>query len=183
MTTDTKRSTEIQRLSAGDLNPLANLIDHLSLGKHFPGDAVLNGADPVIRSPHHLAEASGMAQLLIGVVGAAMWYARTGQQTNITIDIIDALHYMHPTHFIQQQGRPMNVGAEFVDVNDLFLCRDNHYIMIEGGPPYTKLLKGYLNFFDCGYNKKSIAREVAKWDSTDLRSRLWQRRVFPYPLP
>ena len=62
----------------------------------------------------------------------------------------------------------MNVGAEFVDVNDLFLCRDNRYIMIEGGPPYTKLLKGYLNFFDCGYNKKSIAREVAKWDSTDL---------------
>ena len=61
----------------------------------------------------------------------------------------------------------MNVGAEFVDVNDLFLCRDNRYIMIEGGPPYMKLLKGYLNFFDCGYNKKSIAREVANWDSTD----------------
>ena len=46
MTTDTKRSTEIQRLSAGDLNPLANLIDHLALTQHFPGDAVLNGADP-----------------------------------------------------------------------------------------------------------------------------------------
>jgi crotonobetainyl-CoA:carnitine CoA-transferase CaiB-like acyl-CoA transferase len=172
MTTDTKRSTEIQRLSAGDLKPLASLIDHLSLAPHFPGDAVLNGADPVIRSPHHLSEASAMAQLLIGIAGAAIWYARTGQQTNITIDIIDALHYMHPTHFIQQQGRPMNVGAEFVDVNDLFLCRDNRYIMIEGGPPYAKLLKGYLNFFDCGYNKKSIAREVAKWDSTDLEAAL-----------
>ena len=49
MTTDTKRSTEIQRLSAGDLNPLANLIDHLALAQHFPGDAVLNGADPLIR--------------------------------------------------------------------------------------------------------------------------------------
>jgi crotonobetainyl-CoA:carnitine CoA-transferase CaiB-like acyl-CoA transferase len=29
-----------------------------------------------------------------------------------------------------------------------------------------------LNFFDCGYNKKSIAREVAKWDSTDLEAAL-----------
>ena len=112
MTTDTKRSTEIQRLSAGDLNPLANLIDHLALAQHFPGDAVLNGADPVIRLPHHLAEASGMAQLLIGVAGAAIWYARTGQQTNITIDIIDALHYMHPTHFIQQQGRACSSASE-----------------------------------------------------------------------
>ena len=68
----------------------------------------------------------------------------------------------------------MNVGAEFVDVNDLFLCRNNRYILIEGGPPYMKLLKGYLNFFDCGYNKKSIAREVAKWDSTDLEAALAQ---------
>ena len=171
MATGTKQK-DMQRLSAGDLKPLANLIDHLALAQHFPGDAVLNGADPVIRSPHHIAEAPAMAQLLIGIAGAAIWYARTGQQTTITIDIIDALHYAHPTHFIQQQGRPMNVGAEFVDVNDLFLCRDNRYIMIEGGPPYTKLLKGYLNFFDCGYNKKSIAREVAKWDSTDLEAAL-----------
>ena len=99
MATGTKQK-EIQRLSAGDLNPLANLIDHLALAQHFPGDAVLNGADPVIRSPHHLAEAPAMAQLLIGIAGAAIWYARTGQQTNITIDIIEALHYAHPTHFI-----------------------------------------------------------------------------------
>ncbi len=171
MVTGTKQK-EIQRLSAGDLKPLARFVDHLALARHFPGDAVLNGADPVIRSPHHLAEATGMAQLLIGIAGAAIWHVRTGQETNINIDIIDALHYLHPTHFIQQQGRTMNVGAEFVDVNDLFLCRDNRYIMIEGGPPYLKLLKGYLNFFDCGYNKKSIAREVAKWDSTDLEAAL-----------
>jgi len=46
MTTGTKQK-EIQKLSEGDLNPLANLIDHLALAKHFPGDAVLNGADPV----------------------------------------------------------------------------------------------------------------------------------------
>ncbi|MGA7044281.1 MAG: hypothetical protein WBY71_11485 [Nitrososphaeraceae archaeon] len=53
-----------------------------------------------------------MAQLLIGVAGAAIWYARTDQQTNITIDIIDALHYMHPTHFIQQQGRACSSASE-----------------------------------------------------------------------
>jgi crotonobetainyl-CoA:carnitine CoA-transferase CaiB-like acyl-CoA transferase len=172
MTTGTKRATEIQRSSAGDLKPLAALIDLLALAPHFPGDVLLDGADPVIRSPHHLGEASGMALLLIGIAGAAIWHARTGQQTNIAIDIIDALHHLHPTHFVQQQGRLINVGAEFVDVNGMFLCRDNRYVMIEGGPPYPKLLKGYLNFFDCGYNKKSIAREVAKWDSADLEAAL-----------
>ena len=129
-----------QRLSTGTLKPLAALIDHLGLAPHFLGDAVLHGADPVIRSPHRLGEASGMAQLLIGVAGAAIWHARTGQKTDIGIDIIDALHYLHPTHFVEQQGRPMNVGAEFVDVNGMFLCRDNRYLMIEAGPPYMKLL-------------------------------------------
>jgi hypothetical protein len=34
------------------------------------------------------------------------------------------------------------------------------------------LLKGYLNFFDCGYNTESIAREIAKWDSADLEAAL-----------
>jgi hypothetical protein len=33
-----------------------------------------------------------------------------------------------------------------------------------------KLLKGYLDFFDCGDNKKSFAREVAKWDSQELET-------------
>jgi hypothetical protein len=31
-------------------------------------------------------------------------------------------------------------------------------------------VKGYLNFFDCGYNTESIAREIAKWDSADLKA-------------
>ena len=36
MATGTKQK-EIQRLSAGDLNPLANLIDHLAPCATFPG--------------------------------------------------------------------------------------------------------------------------------------------------
>src|SRR5215510_1912299 len=163
-------TTHVQRLSAGALKPLAALVDHLGLSPHFQSDAVLHGADPVIRSPHRLGEASGTAQLLIGIAGAALWHARTGQQTDIAMDIIDALHYLHPTHFVQQQGRPINVGAEYVEVNGMFLCRDHRYVMLEAGPPYMKLLKGYLNFFDCGNNKKSLAREVAKWDSEELET-------------
>src|SRR4051812_35193442 len=90
MTTGTKQATGVQRLSKGDLKPLAALIDHLGLTPHFSGDALLDGADPVIRSPHHLGEASGMAQLLIGIAGAAIWHTSTDKNTDIAIDIIDA---------------------------------------------------------------------------------------------
>ena len=69
-------------------------------------------------------------------------------------------------------GYPSNVGAEFVQVNGIFATRDGRYIMLEAGPPYQKLLNGYLNFFDCGNKKQSFAREVAKWNAEDLEQAL-----------
>lgn len=162
----------LQRLSEGGMKPLAGLINELGLSAYFDGEASLQGCDPIIQSPHRLGEASAVAQLLIGIAGCSIWRERTGQRTDISVDIRDALHYLHPTHFVQQQGKSINVGAEHIDVNNLFLCRDNRHIMLEAGPPYAKLLKGYLNFFDCGDNKESIAREVAKWDSRELEEAL-----------
>ncbi len=161
-----------RRLSAGELAALADLLEILGLTDHFSGDAVMYGNDPVIRSPHRLGEASATAQLLIGVAGAAIWEARGGTRTNISIDIIDALHYLHPTHYIEHSGYPSNVGAEYVAVNGIFPTRDGRYVMLEAGPPYEKLLNGYLNFFDCGNNKQSFAREVAKWSAEDLEEAL-----------
>ena len=161
-----------QKLSDGGLKPLADLIGLLGLGHRFAGHAVLRGADPIIRSPHRLGEASGIAQLLIGVAGAAIWQARTSETTSVSIDIVDALHFLHPTHFVGQQGRAIDVGAETVAVNDVFLCRDGKYVMLAAGPPYAKLLKGYSVFFDCGDDKTSYAREVAKWDSWQLEEAL-----------
>jgi len=161
-----------QRRSQQDLPALAHLIGQLGLAPYFAGEATLHGRDPIIRSPHRLGEASAIAQLLIGVAGAAIWRQRTGQSTDVAIDIIDALHFLHPTHFVRQQGRSINVGAEHIAVNDMFLCQDGRYVMLEAGPPYPKLLKGYLNFFDCGDSKASLARKIVQWDSLALEEAL-----------
>jgi crotonobetainyl-CoA:carnitine CoA-transferase CaiB-like acyl-CoA transferase len=161
-------ATSSGRLSAGGLAALADLLDVVGLSRHFSGDAVLYGHDPVIRSPHRLGEASAIVQLLIGAGGAAIWEARGGAPTDMSIDIIHALHYMHPTHYIEQAGYPSDVGAEYVASNGVFPTRDGRYVMLESGPPYMKLLNGYLNFFDCGNKKESFAREVAKWNAEEL---------------
>lgn len=162
----------VHRLSNGQLRPLGALIAELGISHRFKGEASLFGSDPIIQSPHRLGEASGMAQLAIGAAAAALWNARTGQTTDISVGIVDALHYLHPTHFVTQQGRSINVGAEHVAVNDMFRCRDGRYLMLEAGPPYAKLLKGYSVFFDCGDDKQSYAREVAKWNSWELEDAL-----------
>ncbi len=159
-------------LGRGELEPLADLIGQLGLTGHFSGDAVMHGNDPVIRSPHRLGEASCTVQLLIGAAGAAIWEVRGGTPTGISMDIIHGLHHLHPTHYVGHSGYPSNVGAEYVAVNGIFQARDGRYVMLEAGPPYQKLLNGYLNFFDCGNNKQSFAREVAKWNAEDLEQAL-----------
>ena len=169
---DTDNEGKAADLQTGGLPHLSGLIEQLGLVEKFSGNAKMVGADPVIRSPHRLGEASATAQLAIGVAAAAISESRGWSATDVEIDIIDALHYLHPTHFVRQQGREINVGAEFVDVNGTFQCADGRYVMLEAGPPYPKLLKGYLNFFDCGDNKESIAREVAKWNSEELETAL-----------
>jgi len=156
----------------GELPAFSSLLEQLQLAQIFKGDAVMLGDDPVIRSPHKLGEASAIAQLLIGAAGAAIWTAKTGIRTDIEIDIIDALHFLHPTHYVSQSGHSINVGAEFVETNGIFECKDGGHVMIEAGPPYPKLLNGYLDFFDCGNNKKSIAREIRKWNAKDLEDAL-----------
>jgi crotonobetainyl-CoA:carnitine CoA-transferase CaiB-like acyl-CoA transferase len=159
-------------LGRGELESLADLIGQLGLTEHFSGDAVMHGNDPVIRSPHRLGEASCTAQLLVGAAGAAVWEVRGGTPTGISMDIIHGLHHLHPTHYVGHSGYPSNVGAEYVAVNGIFQARDGRHVMLEAGPPYQKLLNGYLNFFDCGNNKQSFAREVAKWNAEDLEQAL-----------
>ena len=159
-------------LGQGQLAPLRGLMDLLGLSDKFTGDAGIVGNDPVIVSPHRLGEASATAQLLIGVIVGVINQERTGRSTDVTIDIIDALHYLHPTNFIQQSGHAIDVGADRVPINGLFLCRDGRYIMLEAGPPYAKLLNGYLSFFHCANDKTSFARAVSQWDSESLEEAL-----------
>lgn len=160
------------RLRAGDLGQLADLLRGIGLAERFTGDAVLHGSDPVICSPHRLGEASATALLLIAAAGAAIWQDRNGTSTDISTDIVHALHYLHPTHYVRQGRFRQNVGAEHVPTNGLFQTRDKRHIMIEAGPPYPKLLSGYLNFFDCGNSRTALAREIAKWDAEQLEDAL-----------
>ena len=158
-------------LQGGELSPLENLIDLMGLNGSI-SNATVYGADPLLRSPHHLAEATAFSLLLEAAAASAAWQMRGGAQNSLEIDLVDALHALHSTHFLWQSGYSMSVGAEFVPTNGIFQCSDGKYIMIESGPPYTKLERGYLNFFDCGNNRESIAREIAKHSAEELQEQL-----------
>jgi crotonobetainyl-CoA:carnitine CoA-transferase CaiB-like acyl-CoA transferase len=161
-----------RHLSDGQLPALASLLDELDLRTAFGGEATIYGDDPVIRSPHRLATASATALLAGGAAAAAIWQARTGKTTDLSIDIVHALHHLHPTHFVEQMGYPCNVGAEYVATNGFFPTLDGTYLMIEAGPPYAKLQDGYLRFFDCANSKEALKSRIAEWDAEKLETAL-----------
>lgn len=161
-------------LRKGELPELENLLSLLQLSEHFAGDATLNGQDPLLRSPHKLGEATATALLLEAAAAAAIWNYKTRgtEQQNLALDIVDALHALHSTHFLWHSGYSLSVGAEFIPTNGIFQCRDGQYLMTESGPPYVKLERGYLNFFDCGNNRQSISDAMKRYDAYDLQEKL-----------
>lgn len=112
---------------------------------------------------------------LQNVGAAALWKYRNNQDTDISITMEKVIQFLHPAHFIWQNGYRIEVGAEYVPLNGMYQCQDKRWIYIIAGPPYMKLLNGYLDFFDCGNNKKSISREIEKWNSYELEEALSEK--------
>ncbi|VVC75457.1 Acetyl-CoA:oxalate CoA-transferase [Aquicella siphonis] len=159
-------------LSDGTLNPLDILLSDLGFKPYFDGILSLSGSDPILKSPHYLGEAVSYVLALDAVGAASIWKYRTGKKNNISLSIYDAIHYLHPTHFIWQSGYKIDLGAESVPTNGLFRCADGRMIMIESGPPYRKLETGYLNFFNCGNNRNALGKVIAEWDALKLENAL-----------
>ncbi|NEQ69614.1 MAG: hypothetical protein F6K21_29810, partial [Symploca sp. SIO2D2] len=90
----------------------------------------------------------------------------------LEIDIHDAIHYLHPVHFIWQQGYNMDLGANLVEINYCYQCKDGRHVWIQAGPPYPKLQNRYLNFFDCGNNRKAIQGVIGQWNALELEEKL-----------
>ncbi|NER94042.1 MAG: hypothetical protein F6J86_09415 [Symploca sp. SIO1B1] len=164
--------TEQFRLTQGQLPKLAALINSLGLEPHIQGEVTRLGCDPVLASPHRLGESVSTALLLGAVAASAIWKHRTGRDNNLEIDIHDAIHYLHPVHFIWQQGYNMDLGANLVEINYCYQCKDGRHVWIQAGPPYPKLQNRYLNFFDCGNNRKAIQKVIGQWNALELEEKL-----------
>ncbi|MDP3507719.1 MAG: CoA transferase [Candidatus Melainabacteria bacterium] len=167
-----QRVSSRRSLARGELSELDTLSQLLGLDNYFDGDVTLIGSDPILRSPHHLSEATAYALTAEAMAAASIARQQGGKTNSLTVNVIDAIHFLHSSHFLWQSGYAMTVGAEYIPTNGIFQCLDGQYIMIESGPPYIKLERGYLNFFDCGNNRDSIARSIARHEGEELQEAL-----------
>ena len=154
------------------LTALQDLMDTVGLSQYYHGAISLLGKDPVLASPHKAGEAVSMALLLAAVAASVIWKHRTGVDNELTIDIHDAIHYLHPVHFVWQSGYNMDLGADKVQLNFHYETKMGRSVWLQCGPPYPKLQDGYLNFFNCGNNRDAIGKVIEQWDAFALEGKL-----------
>lgn len=159
----------------GQLPELDKLVKLLELDKYFAGEVELIGCDPIVKSPHLLGEAISYALLVQSMAASALWHERTGNISNVSTNITDAVHCLHAAHYVKQQGYDMSIHkgkAPQVATFGNYKCKDGTYLLIASGPPYAKLENGYLNFFNCGNTREAIGAKIAEWDSYQLQEAL-----------
>ena len=164
-----------RRLLNNELPELEKLMAMVGLENKFSGNATLIGSDPIIYSPHKLSEAMSYCLLLSGICTAAIWEKRTGKTVNLYVSNFNALNYLHSSHYVSQNNKLMKIGVENVPVNGVFKTKDNRLLMTIAGPPYMKLLNGYLDVFKCPNTKEAYAKEVAKYNVDELENLLAEK--------
>ena len=151
---------------------LNELSEHLGFSEFYQGRVDIKGRDPLLRSRHKLGEAVSTALVLQGKGAAAIHKIKTGNDTDISISMTEALHSIHPGHFVWQNSYKIDVGCENVPMNGFYQCRDNSHVYLFAGPPYMKLLNGYLKFFNCGNVKEEVQKVISGWDGPALEQAL-----------
>lgn len=100
---DTQKT--LQRLwSTQDLGALDAMVKMLGLDSACVSEITMHNSDPLVRSPHRLAESTAYALLLEAMAASSIWKYRSGTATALEIDCLDALHALHSTHFCGNQA-------------------------------------------------------------------------------
>ncbi|WP_435270242.1 CoA transferase [Streptomyces sp. 1222.5] len=171
MTSPEMRGHAENRLSEGGLRPLAEVMASIGVDRAFHGDAVLRGGDPLTDSPHKYVEAHATTELLVGACAAAVDGGRNGggaSGVELSVDAVPALHAMHTPHYVWHGRTYSEVGAEHVPCNGMFRTKDDRHVMFCAGPPYQKLVNGYLRMLECAYTRESVTGAVSQYTADEL---------------
>lgn len=155
-------------------NSLAILVGQLGLDLTDGGGTVsITGGDPLVNSPHKLAEASAVALAAQGLCVAALWKLRTGRGQNVSVDARAALHGLHTLTFMKQQGHSIDLHVVKEAITDFHRCGDGRWIFTTCSYPHLR--DGVLDVLRCQNTKDAINNACSKWSAQDLEDALAER--------
>jgi hypothetical protein len=137
------------------------------------------GGDPVLRSPHRLADGAAVARLLTGVGANELWRTRTGTAQRLVVDARHAaaslVSFLH-TRAVDDARQPeldRGAGARLVAI---LPTRDDRHIQLHGsfndGPTVLDVLG-----LDARADIDAITHAVGRRDAFELEAALIERQV------
>jgi crotonobetainyl-CoA:carnitine CoA-transferase CaiB-like acyl-CoA transferase len=107
--------------------PQAALRELLVLG-NLEGEARIEGADPVLRTPYRVGTAGAAALAAVGLAAAALWRLRTGRSQAVGVDLRAAAASLKSGAYLRLDGKPP--PAPWDPMSGFYAVRDGRWVSI-----------------------------------------------------
>ena len=124
------------------------------------------GADPIIPTPFHAAEAAAASLGLSASIAGEIWRLRGGDRQDISIDLKAAAASLVSFMFVKRSGQGFVRPAADAATVGLYRCADGRWIQIHGGFPSQ--WPRMLDLLNAANTRDSVANAVAKWNALAL---------------
>jgi len=128
------------------------------------------GADPIVPTPFHVADAAAAALGFSASTAAEIWRLRGGEKQNIAIDLKAAAASLISFNFVKRDGQPFVRPALDAPTVGLYRCGDGRWIHLHGGFPSK--WQRTLDLLNATNTKDSVAHAAAKWNAFALEESL-----------
>lgn len=157
--------------------PYEALLHTLGLTAH-PGLPAIawTVADPLVASPHRLAQAAGVAAAAGAAAIGCAWHVRTGKKQGVQVDGVDAIHSLNTSAFLRQNGHRIGFGSgQHEPLNAFYATRDGRWFRFVGSRQHHR--DAILHGLGCGNYRDSLAAAIAKIDAATLEEQCRVMRV------
>jgi len=141
-----------------------------------PGwDYEVAGADPVLRSPHHLGEGAAVARLLSGLAAAELWRLRTGRRQRVAVDVRHAAASLNSARYAHSVGQT-DPGRISSLVTRIVAARDGRHVQLHGSFHDTPQILAELGL-DGHATPAAVDGAVARRDAFELEQAFIRRGI------
>ena len=125
---------------------------------------IAGGADPILRTPFRIGEASSAALAAVGLAAADLWQLRTGRRQEITVDVRQATASLRSGHYMKLNGSA--VSTERNVVMGFYPAKNGRWSYIHANFPNHRAAA--LRVLGVPENHEAVRQAVAKWNALEL---------------
>jgi crotonobetainyl-CoA:carnitine CoA-transferase CaiB-like acyl-CoA transferase len=128
------------------------------------------GADPILSTPFHAAEAAASSLGLSAAIAGEIWRLRGGDKQTIAVDLNAAAASLTSFTYIRRNGESLPRPGADSPVVGLYRCGDGRWIQLHGGFP--RQWPRTLDLLNAQNAREAVAAAATNWNAFALEDAL-----------